>query len=56
MSDPDQGRETDRRVCRHPDAEELGFDRDAEFRRCVSCGEVLVRHRGRAWAIRPAAH
>lgn len=41
--------------CDHRDVETLGFNRNAKFLRCLSCGSVLVVQRSRVWVIAPSA-
>lgn len=41
--------------CPHVEVENLGFDRNAKFLRCLACGRIVVVQGGRAWVLRPTA-
>ncbi len=40
--------------CPHKDYLFLGVDGAAYFFRCIACGEVLIKQRGKAWRLEPA--
>jgi len=40
--------------CSHRDYLYLGVDGTAYFFRCIACGEVLIKQRGKAWRLEPA--
>lgn len=43
----------DPKACLHESVEELGSDGGASFRRCATCGSIIIAQHGHRWIIRP---